>query len=658
MKKRNNIRILKKTTIHTVMLLALLAPSFLTFSLVFAEDSTLTTEQANMSQLQASEETAETSFDSTETVESSTLETQQEPAIVPNSDETEVTTTTTDSTVTSEATTFAAPKDDIVIITDPFLKQEIITALRLPDGSELTKTDLERLTYLDLRSSQISSLSGLEHARNLTTIYNNTDNNITDFSPLEQLSSLTYVTLQTRSLTSANFPDLSKSTGITNLSLGSTSIDNEVLPKIAQLRSLVRIYMDSNINITTIAPFKALPNLKSLSVQFCGITDFTVINDFPALNDLAAFGQNTGRSDLPTTLGRSSLDYDFDQETLFIPFSIMPNRLTNFDGYIPPFTTSNSASNTYFAFNGEQLPASRLQITEQGITVLGVTKDEFVALSSFKYNARLNNLAGTYAKPEGFTFYAISAGTYLHQFNIVNDGKPVTVHYQDTEGNKLLESETHSGLVGQSFEFSASTIPNYRLVETQGETSGTFSDQEQTITFVYKKITAPIIEPNGKVIIRYMDTNNKNIINPIEKSDTVGSPFETEKLVFDGYTFKEVKGNTSGLFTEEDQEVTYIYSKNDDKTEPTTSTDSTGTEDTTSSTTDNTSTTETRSAVTNKLANTSTSTSESSKTSDPENKQKLPSTGEQQNNLLLVLGLIVVGFLSFVFFFKKAKQKK
>ncbi|EIP8069516.1 DegV family protein, partial [Enterococcus faecalis] len=53
--------------------------------------------------------------------------------------------------------------------------------------------------------------------------------------------------------------------------------------------------------------------------------------------------------------------FSFNQ-SFFVPFSIMPNRLTNFDGYQPPFTTSNSTSQTYFDLNGVQVPSSRLAI--------------------------------------------------------------------------------------------------------------------------------------------------------------------------------------------------------------------------------------------------------------------------------------------------------
>lgn len=655
MKNRTITPLHKKRSVRAVMVLALLSPTLLTTSHVFAEDSPAETEQTTPAVSQESAETTEATLESATTVESSSTEAIPATTIPM---ENETTMSTTESTTENEAIpTSIAPSADTIEVADPVLKQAIVSSVGLPAGSELTQADMDRLTNLNLSSTLITSLSGLEHATNLSSIYINVNNSITDFSPLEQLSSLTYVTLQTKSLTSANFPDLSKSTGLTNLSIAATSIDNDVLPKIAQLTSLTRIYMDTNMNITSIAPFKALPNLTSLSVQFCGITDFTVINEFPVLNNLAAFGQNTGRTDLPTTLGRSALDYDFDQETLFLPFSMMPNRMTNFDGYVPPFTTSNSASNTYLDFNGTQLPANRLQITDLGITVSGVTEDEFKNLASFEYNARLNNPAGTYAQPDGFTFYAISSGTYLHQFTILDDGQPVTIHYQDEAGKELLTSETRSGLVGQTFEITAPEITGYELTELPANASGSFTDQEQTVTFVYKKTSEPIIE--GTVTAYYVDTTGTEL-KKIEQTEAVGTPFTTEQLAFKGYTFKEVTGNQTGLFTKEAQTVTYVYTKDKDTTEPTTSTDSSESSESTETTTSNTDNSETNDSA-NQVPNTANGNTPSPKVSAKANtaaKKNLPATGEQSSYAWLFLGLLVIGFVNYQYVLKKVKQKK
>lgn len=168
----------------------------------------------------------------------------------------------------------------------------------------------------------------------------------------------------------------------------------------------------------------------------------------------------------------------------------MPNRLTNFDGYQPPFTTSNSTSQTYFDLNGVQVLSSRLAITEDGITVSGVTQSEFENIETMEYNAFYNNPAGSYAQPDGYSFYASSSGTYLHQFSINHQEATaaVTVNYIDTDENELKHSQKISGNIGESFDTTTLEyrleIEGYTLKEVQGNPKGKFTDQAQTITYV------------------------------------------------------------------------------------------------------------------------------------------------------------------------------
>lgn len=457
------------------------------------------------------------------------------------------------------------PIQDKVDIPDPVLKQEILTALKLPVGTELTKSDMEKLTSLTFSEDKvdaapISDLSGLEYATNLNTFNITGKSNLTDFSPLAQLNALVYVRIQTSALTSANFPDLSKSQGIKLLDVTATGIDNAVLPKIAKLRELNSLHLDNNMGITTIEPLKTLPNLQILFIQFCGVTDFRSVVEFPALKNLSASGQNTGRGDEPTDISRSKLVYDTSAKTVFIPFDMMPNRLTNFDGYIPPFTTSTSERNTYLDFNGERLPANRLQISDQGITVLDVSEAAYTQLNTLVYNPRVNNPFGSYAVPEGLDFYAISSGTYLHQFNVNDDGAPVTVSYVDENGQTLLPDKQINGFVGKDYDVAAEMIPDYQLVNVVGVTSGVFSNDAQTITFVYKKLGG--VSKLGEVIVSYVDLDG-NEIAPTEKmAGNVGAAYQTKQLNIKDYTFKEVKGAPTGLFADQALVVTYVYTQN------------------------------------------------------------------------------------------------
>ena len=42
----------------------------------------------------------------------------------------------------------------------------------------------------------------------------------------------------------------------------------------------------------------------------------------------------------------------------------------------------------------------------------------------------------------------------------------------------------------------------------------------------------------------------------------IGETYNTEQKTIEGYTFKEVQGNTTGQFTDQVQTVNYVYTKN------------------------------------------------------------------------------------------------
>ncbi|WP_285119959.1 MucBP domain-containing protein [Lactococcus petauri] len=449
-----------------------------------------------------------------------------------------------------------------VIFLDENLRKEISIALGKDVNDVIMQNDISHLTSLNLSSTSLYSLSGLEFAKNLESIYMNVDNQITDFRPLEKLTSLSHVTLQSRSLNSENFPDLTGNKKLRYLALGGTSIDNNVLPKIAKIKSLDRLYLDENTRLSTIEPLNQLPNLKSLSVQVCGITDFSTINTFPALTDLAAYGQAIGIYDTATTIGRSILSYNITEKTIFIPFSLMPNRMKNFDGYIPPFEISNSPSKMSLNFNGVQLSPDRIRVDDSGITILSVDPEQYKEIKTIEYNARLNNPTGSYKKPEGYGFYSISSGTYLHKFNVLDEAGKVTAHYEDTEGNIISQDAIFEGYIGEKYETEKRNLPGYVLKNILGSPSGTFSDEPIEVTYIYSKIQ-PI--PDGKIVVKYIDEEGVPISDTAVIIGKIGDPYRTNKKNIIGYTFKKIDGRASGVIGSSPQTIFYIYTKNHDK---------------------------------------------------------------------------------------------
>lgn len=77
------------------------------------------------------------------------------------------------------------------------------------------------------------------------------------------------------------------------------------------------------------------------------------------------------------------------------------------------------------------------------------------------------------------------------------------------------------------------------------------------MTYVYRK--NPVA---ATVTVKYIDTQGNSISDSIPLSGNVDQEYTTEQKIISGYTFKEVQGNKSGLFSTTPQTVTYIYTKN------------------------------------------------------------------------------------------------
>lgn len=422
---------------------------------------------------------------------------------------------------------------EISVVPDVEFQRLIRTTLRLPDDAIVTKEVMENLTSLSIGSSKITDFTGLEYAINVTNIR-----------------------INGQTLDSSLFPDLSSLSLLTHIDLDRTDSDNVIIEKLANITSLQSINIQRNPQITDVSVLAKLPNLQALNIQFNGVSDFRWVNDAPKLTRLSATGQNTGRDNAAVNVMRSKLIYDSERKTITLPFAEFPKQLTNFDGYTPPFSTA--LSDTYFVFDGVEMGADRLTIDTNGLTINQIEPDAYENATSFIYNARYNNPFGTYEIPVGFTFYAISAGTYYQSFAIENDpiaGAPVNVHYVDEENNELAPVEELNGNVNESYQAQEKDIPDWVLKEVPDNVSGLFTTDVQTVTYVYEKKAG---EP---VTVYYQDEEGHDIIPSEQLDGKLDAPYEASIKEIAGWVLKTSPENTKGLFTDKPQTIVYIYEK-------------------------------------------------------------------------------------------------
>ncbi|EJA0793547.1 LapB repeat-containing protein [Listeria monocytogenes] len=320
--------------------------------------------------------------------------------------------------VTAEENVDAQAAQDIVNIPDPVLKSYLNGILGQPSTSDITEAQMDTITEVKIDNINLADLTGLDYAHNLTLLQLSTPR-VSDYSIIAKLSNLTTLNLTGYSLSSSSLPDLNGLQKLTSLTLYSGRFVNSDLAKFNQLPNLTYLNLDRSGYVTDITLLKSLPNLTTLSIQFCGVNDFRGIDTFPSLTNLSANGQNIGGSVLiKSDITSEVLNYNKTNQTIFIPFTLMTSRSINFDGVPFPFTTDASDAGIYLSFNNQQIDGSRLTIDDTGITVSGITPEYLRTITKMEYNAFYDNPAGSYATPPNFTSYSVSGGTYDQFFDI------------------------------------------------------------------------------------------------------------------------------------------------------------------------------------------------------------------------------------------------
>ena len=154
--------------------------------------------------------------------------------------------------------------------------------------------------------------------------------------------------------------------------------------------------------------------------------------------------------------------------------------------------------------------------------------------------------------------FSTDAQTVIYQYARSNAGH-ITVKYQDANGTTLAPDDilTGNGQLGRPYQTNAKTIENYRLIQTPANATGQFSDQAQTVIYVYTR------EDAGDITVQYLDENGQQLAadSVLSGQGQLGQPYETSPLNINGYTVKSTQGNTTGTYTLQPQRVVYIYER-------------------------------------------------------------------------------------------------
>lgn len=159
-------------------------------------------------------------------------------------------------------------------------------------------------------------------------------------------------------------------------------------------------------------------------------------------------------------------------------------------------------------------------------------------------------------QPDGVFGEDLQTVKYIYSKNSKANPHPVVIHYIDENGNKIIDSDSLTGTVGTPFTITPKTIDGYTFNKAIGETSGVFTESDQTITLIYTK---NITMSSGKTIINYVDENNQNLVENDILIGEIGTAYTTKPKAIKGYKLISVEGNEKSVFSQTEQIVVYVY---------------------------------------------------------------------------------------------------
>ena len=192
-----------------------------------------------------------------------------------------------------------------VEIPDPNLEHVIREKLELSDEIPLTQADMLQLGGLDAKGRQITDLTGLENATNLTWLTLG-DNDIRDLHPIAGL-----IQLEALYIWDNPISDISPLENLTSLmTLGLIACEISDIAPLAALTQLETLSLDWNRLIVDISPLRNLIRLTQLRLSHNRIVDVSPLANLTMLEELYIEGNFIENLDLLDGLSLTHFRYD------------------------------------------------------------------------------------------------------------------------------------------------------------------------------------------------------------------------------------------------------------------------------------------------------------------------------------------------------------
>ncbi|EAC9068676.1 LPXTG cell wall anchor domain-containing protein [Listeria monocytogenes] len=392
---------------------------------------------------------------------------------------------------------------DIVNIPDPELKRVLNASIGQAPDADITEAEMAKFKNFSL-SAGITDLTGLEYLKNVEDLYLS-DLNVSSYEPIKSLTNLKNLVITGKNVTSDKLPDFSGLSNLTTLEVSQTSIDNAGLSMLSNIPNLVKLNIRDNLGITKISNLENLPKLQELRVSNCKINDFRGVAEFPNLTSFYGGDQKFGFDSFETegfkNVKSSELTFDAAAQTLFIPFSIVPDTtVLNYDGTPLPVNTSPEYTNIGLGDSSYVISDDKITNNQQGMTLSGFSQADFDSLTVFELVVGLGgenitkpaNLAsGTYDLKQIASYRAFSVD---HSVNITAEENISYIQGDTVTPEKFLtdiKADANGGTITSDFAEKVDfTKPGtYTVTLNASNTAGLKAEPVQvTVTVIEKTV--------------------------------------------------------------------------------------------------------------------------------------------------------------------------
>ena len=373
----------------------------------------------------------------------------------------------------------------IVNIPDTELRSLVINRLNKNEEDDITENDMLQISgRFDITSNNISDLTGLEYATNITQMRIN-ENDITNISPLSTLTNLIELAI----------------------------VKNEVsdLTPLSALTNLTELQISSS-EISDITPLNTLVNLEMLELEWNRIVDISTLESLTNIRHLSTTGNMI--VDLEPLVNNSGLGVG-DRIILFYNNSL---NKTSTETYIPALRQRGVIVDRAFIYISTITPDVH---SGQSFDVR-IFVDDIVDLSAWKFDITYSN---------NIEFITAKEGDFFRETSEFFEGVSSTIDDRLVQKNiaaVLIGGKTQSGSgLLTTLTFKSTNNGHARMdlsgTETFNNSGDRISDSDNNISFTIY---------HAQSSIRLLDINNDGVVDS-DDLDLIISHYGTNNTISD-----------------------------------------------------------------------------------------------------------------------------